>query len=222
MCFKIQTKTAFLTNLMLLCYTNIITLPRGYRIVSSFCFYARYFRIWAFLADKKVKLQQSLWNSSGSDRIGIWSSSSGSVRGLFQVWVKQLAGPTGRKLYFGMGVILGTILSWSPVFHVIVPGCSPNGSGESPYLTCAFKINSFNLDRTPKIRDFALLNSWVNFLVTLPSISSEPSSETCVMYSSVIPGTDVFCDWPFLGCSCVPLATAAKVRLFLNVAISWG
>ena len=79
-----------------------------------------------------------------------------------------------------------------------------------------FKRNSSNLDRAPKMRDSVLLNSWDSFLLTLPSISSE----TCVIFSSLIQGTDVFRDWPFLGCSsCVSLVTAANFRLFLNVAI---
>ena len=55
--------------------------------------------------------------------------------------------------------------------------------------------------------------------MTLPSISSE----TCVIYSALILGTDVFREWPFLGCSsCVSLVTAANFRLFLNVAIFEG
>ena len=79
-----------------------------------------------------------------------------------------------------------------------------------------FRRNSSNLDRAPKIRDSFLPNSWDSFLVTLPSTSSE----TCVIYSSLILGTDVFRDWPFLGCSsCVSLVTAANFRLFLNLAI---
>ena len=66
------------------------------------------------------------------------------------------------------------------------------------------------------MRDSVLLNSWDSFLVTLPSTSSE----TCVIYSSLILGTDVLRDWPFLGCSsCVSLVTAASFRLFLNVVI---
>ena len=69
------------------------------------------------------------------------------------------------------------------------------------------------------MRDSVRLNSWDSFLVTLPSISSE----ICVIYSSLILGTDVFRDWPFLGCSyCVSLVTAANFRLFLNVAIFDG
>ena len=83
-------------------------------------------------------------------------------------------------------------------------------------VICWFKRNSSNLDNAPKIRDSVLLNSWDSFLVTLPSICSE----TCVIYSSLILGTDVFRDWPFLGCSsCVSLVRAANFRLFLNVAI---
>ena len=66
------------------------------------------------------------------------------------------------------------------------------------------------------MRDSVLLNSWDSFLVTLHS----SSSGTCVIYSSLILGMDVFRDWPFLGCSsCVSLLTAANFRLFLNVAI---
>ena len=64
---------------------------------------------------------------------------------------------------------------------------------------CGFKRNSSSLDRAHKMRDSVLLNSWDNFSVILSSISSE----TCVIYSSLIPGTDVFRDWPFLGCPLV-------------------
>ena len=64
------------------------------------------------------------------------------------------------------------------------------------------------------MRDSVRLNSWDSFFVTLPSISSE----TCVIYSSLILGTNVFRDWPFLGySSCISLVTAANFRLFLNV-----
>ena len=81
---------------------------------------------------------------------------------------------------------------------------------------CWFKRNSSNLDRAPKMRDSVQLNSWDSFFVTLPSISSE----TCVIYSSLILGTDVFRDWPFLGFSCcISLVTAANFRLFLKVVI---
>ena len=39
------------------------------------------------------------------------------------------------------------------------------------------------------------------------------------MYSSVTPGTNVFCDWLFLVISCVSLETTANFRLFLSVSI---
>ena len=66
------------------------------------------------------------------------------------------------------------------------------------------------------MRDSVLLISWDNFLVTLPSICSK----TCVKYSSLIPGTDVLPDWPFLGWySGVSFETAAKFRFFIKVAI---
>ena len=87
-----------------------------------------------------------------------------------------------------------------------------------PECVCiwGFKRTSSNLDRAPKMRDSVLLNSWDSFLVTLPLISSENS----VIYSSLILGTDVFRDWPFLGCSpCVSLVSTANFRLFLHFAI---
>ena len=81
---------------------------------------------------------------------------------------------------------------------------------------CWFERNSSNLVRAPKMRDSVLLYSWDSFLVTLPSISSK----TCAIYSSLILGTDVFRDWPFLGfSSCVSLVTAANFRFFLNVSM---
>ena len=81
---------------------------------------------------------------------------------------------------------------------------------------CWFERNSSNLDRASEMRDSIRLNSWDSFLVILPSISSE----TCVIYSSLILGTGVFRDWPFLGCSCCVFpVTAANFRLYLNVAI---
>ena len=81
--------------------------------------------------------------------------------------------------------------------------------------TCGLRRNSSNFDKAAKIRDSVRLNCWDSFLVTLPSISSD----TWVMYSSVIPGANVFCDKPFLALSCVSLEMAARFRLFFSVAI---
>ena len=76
-----------------------------------------------------------------------------------------------------------------------------------------FRIDSSNLDRAPKMRDTVRLNFLDSFLVTLPSISSE----ICVIYSSLILGTDVFRDWPFLGfSSCVCLLPAANFLLSVS------
>ena len=84
------------------------------------------------------------------------------------------------------------------------------------FRICECKKNSSNFDGAPKMRDSVLLNSWDSFLTTLPSISSE----TCVIHFLLILGTDVFRDWPFLGCSsCVSLVTAANFCLFLKVAL---
>ena len=129
-------------------------------------------------------------------------------------WAKVLCSLAAEDACFRMRVILGVVFIRSLVFHLCVPECSRNGSGMR--RSCWFKRNSSNLERAPKMRDSVLLNSWDSFLVTLPSICSE----TCVIYSSLILGTDVFRDWPFLGfSSCVSLVTAANFRLFLNVAI---
>ena len=115
-----------------------------------------------------------------------------------------------------MRINLGVVLIRSLVFYVCVPGTNVPGTIPECFRICGLRRNSSNLDRAPKMRDFVLLNSWDSFQVTLPSISSE----TCVIFSSLILGTDVFRDWPFLECSsCVPLATAANFHLFLNVAI---
>ena len=59
------------------------------------------------------------------------------------------------------------------------------------------------------------LSCWDSFLVTLPSTSSE----TCAIYSSVIPAADEFCNCLFLGYSCVSLDITANFRLFLSVSI---
>ena len=81
---------------------------------------------------------------------------------------------------------------------------------------CVLKKGSSNLDRAPKIQESVLLHCCHSFIVNLPSICSE----TCAIYSSVIPGTDMFRDWLFIGCSSfVSLETAAPFRLILNVAI---
>ena len=133
-------------------------------------------------------------------------------------WAKVLCSLAAEDICFRTKITLGVVLIRSLVFHVCVPECSRNVSGTFPecVVICWFERNSSNLDRAPKMRDSVRLNSWHSFLVFLPSICSE----TCVIYSSLILGTDVFRDWPFLGfSSCVSLVTAANFRLFLNVAI---
>ena len=76
--------------------------------------------------------------------------------------------------------------------------------------TCGSGRNSSSLDKAPEMLDSVRLNFWESFLVTLPSISSE----TWVMYSSVIPGLSVFYDWLFLVFSCVSLKTATNFLFF--------
>ena len=56
------------------------------------------------------------------------------VRGLLLVLVIWSAGLVNRKFHFGIGINQGTIPSGFPDIWVVVPGCSRNGSGKSPYL----------------------------------------------------------------------------------------
>ena len=126
-------------------------------------------------------------------------------------WARVLCSLAAEDACFRMRITPGVVPWFSTfVFRNVsqtVPEC---------VRICGFKRNSSNLDRAPKMRDSVLLNSWDSFLVTLPSISSE----TCVINFSLNLETDVFRDWPFLGCfSRVYLVTAANFGLFLNVAI---
>ena len=129
-------------------------------------------------------------------------------------WARVLCSLAAEEACFRMRINLGVVLIRSLVFTFVfrnVPGTVPEC-----VRIYGFKRNSSNLDRAPKMRDSVLLSPWDSFLVTLPSISLE----TCVMYSSLVLGTDVFRDWPFLGfSSCISLVTAANFRLFLTVAI---
>ena len=135
------------------------------------------------------------------------------MRGLFWIPVNWIAGlrenSTSGWVPLWERFPIGSWFSTS-VFRN-VPGTVPES-----VRNCVLHKNSSNSDRAPKMRDSVLLKSKDSFLMILPSISSE----TCVMYSSAIAGSDVFRDWLFLGCSsCVYLETVAKFRLFLNVAI---
>ena len=69
----------------------------------------------------------------------------------------------------------GSFREWSPVgsrFSELLFLEFP-GTATEQVRTCGFGRNSSSLDRAPKIRDSVRLNSLENFLVTLPSISSE-------------------------------------------------
>ena len=131
-------------------------------------------------------------------------------------WARVLCSLAAEDACFKMRITLGVVFIRSLVFHVCVPECSRNGSGMRPYLLVQekfvwFRKSSQNAGLCPA----EVLDS---FSLTLPSISWE----SCVIYSSLILGTDAFRDWPFLKCfSCVSLVTAANFRLFLNVATFW-
>ena len=120
---------------------------------------------------------------------------------------------TGREHHFGTGVVQGTTPVGSPFSELLfldVPG-----TATQQVRLCGFRRNSSSLDKAPKMRDSVQLSSWESFSVTLPSIFSE----TRVIYSSVISGLSVFCDWLFLVFSGVSLETAANFLLFLKVAM---
>ena len=109
--------------------------------------------------------------------------------------------------WFRMRITLGIVLIRSLVFHLF-----RNVLGTVPECVriCEFKSKSSNLNRAHKMRDSGMLNSWDTFLMTLSSICSE----TCVIYSSLILGTDVLRDWPFLRfSSSVSLVKAANFCL---------
>ena len=123
--------------------------------------------------------------------------------------------PPGETSTSGWGSFSGwySLGSW---FSTLVFRSVPRTVPENIRIH-GFKMNSPNLDRPPRIRNFVVLNFWNRFLVTLPSICSE----ICVIYSSVLPGKVVFSDWLLLGYSRVSLDTAGNFCLFLDAAFSW-
>ena len=112
----------------------------------------------------------------------------------------------------------GSFLERSPLDSWYSTSAFRNVPGTVPedVLICGFKRDSSNLDSAPKMRDSVQLKSCDSFFVTFPSISSE----TCAVYSSVIPGADGFCDLLFQANSCVSLEIAANFRVSLNVPSS--
>ena len=77
---------------------------------------------------------------------------------------------------------------WVPGFLSCCSGLFP-GTATEHVRTCGLRRNSSSSDKAPRIRDSVRPNSWNSFSVTLLSISSE----TWAMYTSVIPGVNVFC-----------------------------
>ena len=137
-----------------------------------------------------------------------------TVRSLLLISVSWVAGPTSRELRSGIEIILGMVPSGFPVFKATIPGCSRNGSGTYPYLRVQKKFVKFG--QSTQNTSLCSTNFLGQFFSNLASISSE----TCVIYSSVIPGTNVFWDWMFLALSCVSLETTASFCLSLRVAIT--
>ena len=148
------------------------------------------------MAKSKLQRKSEADEKNNGSTINFWD-----LMGVTTVfWARVLCSLAAEDACFRMRVTLGIVLIRSLVSYVCVPGTV----SESVRI-CWFKRNSSNLDRAPKRRDSVLLNSWDSFLPTLLSVSSE----SCVIYSSLILGTDVFRDWPFLGfSSCISLVTA--------------
>ena len=144
-----------------------------------------------------------------SQRLYVWEVFSGSES--VRLLARQVENSTSGWGSFQERSPLGFWFSMSAFRNV--PGVLPENVS-----ICGFRRNSCNLDSNTKIRDSVLLSSWDSFLFTLPSMSST----TCAVYSSANPGAAEFCDWWFVGFSCVSLAITAYFRLFLKVAIILG
>ena len=129
-------------------------------------------------------------------------------------WASVLCNLAAEDVCFRMRITLGVVLISSLVFHICVPEWSRNDSGMRPYLLIQEKFVYFG--QSAQKAGFCLAELLGQFF----SDSAFNLLKNCVIYSPLTLGTDVFCDWPFLGCSsCVSLVTAAKFCLFLNVAI---
>ena len=114
-------------------------------------------------------------------------------------------------------VTMRSLWEWSSFFPWLELNEFPDASGAVPVWTwtSGFMRQSPGRDSAPKMQFCILLNSWDNFFLTLPSISSE----TWVMYSFCDLGTFEFCAKLLLGCS---LFSAASFLLFLKVAALYG
>ena len=94
-----------------------------------------------------------------------------TVRVIFCLWAIQLTKVVRRVPHFGAGIVWGTIPSGFPVFWFIVPGCSRNGYGTSPNLS--FQKKLVKLWQGTQDAWLCSAKFFWEFLVTLPSISSE-------------------------------------------------
>ena len=137
------------------------------------------------------------------------------MRGLLWIWVKWIAGLINWGLHSRLDTILGMIPSWFVVLHVRVPGCF-SGLPESVRIG-GLKGNSFLL---PSDQNAGLYPAEVlkGFLLNLHSISWDIRE----IYCFLIPRTDVFRDWPFVGCfSGDSLKTAANFRSLSPLPFFW-
>ena len=115
----------------------------------------------------------------------------------------------------------GSLWESSSFVHWLILNTFRDVSGavpEWPWIS-GFMRKSSRRANAPSMRFSVLLNSCDNFLVTLPSVSSE----TWIMQTSCDLGIFEFCAKLLLGCSPqFSLFKAASFLLFLRVAISIG
>ena len=121
----------------------------------------------------------------------IFSNSCHHVRGVFRDWIKGSCGPTGRKLDFGTGIILGTMSSRRPVFQVIVPWRSRRGSVDFLYVRVQERFIYFR-QRTqkPRLCSTECLGQLVNdpafnFLINLHDVILSSSRNGRVLWLAV-------------------------------------
>ena len=97
---------------------NVSTLKQFYLLQFNSQVYQSLMKIFSFLTYIRVLLYKRPANT---------------VRGLLPVWVSSIAGLTNRELHFRIEITQGMIPSGFPIFWMVIPGCSWNGSRASPY-----------------------------------------------------------------------------------------
>ena len=120
---------------------------------------------------------EDLWRSTSRLLFNSWGTGWSDLGGLFLFWVSWIAGLTNRELQFAIGIILGTIPSGFPVFEVIVPGLSWNGSGTCPF----FRVQKIFVEFGQSTK-----NTWLRLAKLLWHIFSNPDFDFLWNLSDVL------------------------------------